>query len=160
MNVRMGGFLSAAVLASAVVFASPAMARDADETGLVKVKSAYSVDETVARLQKDIAAKGIMYFLTVDQAKLAKQAGTDLRPSTLLIFGNPPLGTQFLTANPFSGLDWPVRLLVLQDEHGQVWMAYTDFEWIARRHDIRDRAQQFGMATSVIESITSSARAR
>lgn len=160
MNARIGKFLSAAVLASAVVFVPPATAKDADETGLVKVKSAYSVDETVARLQKDIAAKGIMYFLTVDQAKLAKQAGTDLRPSTLLIFGNPPLGTQFLTANPFSGLDWPVRLLVLQDEHGQVWMAYTDFEWIARRHDIRDRAQQFGMATSVIESITSSARAR
>jgi uncharacterized protein (DUF302 family) len=159
MNARINKFLSAAVLASAI-FVPPATAKDADENGLVKVKSSYSVDETVTRLQKDIAAKGIMYFLTVDQAKLAKQAGTDLRPSTLLIFGNPPLGTQFLTANPFSGLDWPVRLLVLQDERGEVWMAYTDFEWIARRHDIRDRGQQFRTATSVIESITSSARAR
>jgi uncharacterized protein (DUF302 family) len=101
-----------------------------------------------------------MYFMTVDQSSLAKASGINLRPSVLLIFGNPPLGTQFLTSNPFSGLDWPVRLLVLQDENGDVWTAYTDFGWIARRHGITDREQQFKMASSVIESITSSVRAK
>ena len=73
----------------------------------------------------------------------------------MLEFGNPPLGAQFLTSNPYSGLDWPVRVLVLQDEAGTVWAAYTDFAWIAQRHHIGDRQQQFAKASSVVESITS-----
>jgi uncharacterized protein (DUF302 family) len=132
----------------------------AGDDGLVKVKSAYPVDETVARIRKDIADKGITFFQEVDQAKLAAGAGITLRPSTLLIFGNPPLGAQFLTSNPYSGLDWPVRVLVLQDADGGVWVAWTDFAWIARRHHITDRQAQFAMATSVVESITSTVRAK
>jgi uncharacterized protein (DUF302 family) len=128
--------------------------------GLIKVRSAYSVDETIDRIKKDIASKGIMFFMAVDQSKLAADAGIQLRPSTLLVFGNPPLGAQFLTSNPYSGLDWPVRVLVLQDEAGAVWAAYTDFAWIVRRHGITDRQQQFAMASGVVESITSSVRAK
>jgi uncharacterized protein (DUF302 family) len=78
----------------------------------------------------------------------------------LLIFGNPPLGTLFLTSNPDSGLDWPVRILVRQDNSGTVWAVYTDFSWIARRHNIADRDPQFKMATAVVESITSAVKAR
>jgi uncharacterized protein (DUF302 family) len=74
-----------------------------------------------------------------------------------VIFGNPPLGTQFLSANQEAGLDWPVRLLVFQDAEGQVWTAYTDFNWIARRHGIENRQPQFKMASEVITSITSAA---
>ncbi len=124
--------------------------------GVIKVQSAYSFDETIARIKADIAAKGITYFMTVDQAQLAKEAGIALRPSSLLLFGNPGLGTQFITSNPQSGLDWPVRLLVQQDEQGQVWALYTDFAWIAERHGITDRGPQFEMACKVIASITSS----
>jgi uncharacterized protein (DUF302 family) len=112
--------------------------------------------QTIERLKRDIADKGIMFFQEVDQAKLAADAGIALRPSTLLIFGNPPLGTQFITSNPNSGLDWPVRLLVFEDADGAVWTAYTDFAWIARRHKISDRGAQFKMASEVIASITSS----
>ena len=133
---------------------------DIADDGLVKVRSAYSVDETIARIRQDIAAKGITLFQAVDQAKLAADAGIALRPSTLLTFGNPPLGAQFLTSNPYAGLDWPVRLLVLQDESGTVWAAYTDFGWIARRHRIADREQQFAKASSVVDSITATIRAR
>jgi uncharacterized protein (DUF302 family) len=78
----------------------------------------------------------------------------------LLIFGNPPLGTQFITSNPNAGLDWPVRLLVFEDEQGVVWTAFTDFNWIARRHAIKDREPQFKMASSVIASIISSVAAK
>ena len=124
--------------------------------GIVRVKSAYSVDETVQRLKSDIAAKGIKFFDAIDQSKLGEAAGIKLAPSTLLVFGNPPLGIQFLTANPNAGLDWPVRLLVTQDAEGQVWTAYTDFAWIARRHGITSRDAQFKMASEVIQSITSS----
>ena len=130
------------------------------DDGLVKIKSAYSVEETVARIKKDIADKGIVFFQEVDQSKLAAGAGIQLRPSTLLTFGNPPLGAQFLTSNPYSGLDWPVRVLVLQQADGSVEVAWTDFAWIARRHHIADRQQQFAMASSVVESITSTVRAK
>lgn len=127
--------------------------------GLIRVRSAYPMDETVARLRKDIGDKGIVFFQAVDQSRLAREAGIDLHRSTLLEFGNPPLGVQFLSANPDAGLDWPVRLLVTQDSSGAVWAVYTDFGWIARRHGIDDRQAQFAMAARVVESITSTIRA-
>ncbi len=153
--------LATTVWLSFALLAGSAFAQAApSDDGLVKVRSDYSVAETIARIRKDIADKGIMFFQAVDQAKLAADAGITLRPSTLLVFGNPPLGAQFLTSNPYAGLDWPVRLLVLQDESGAVWAVYTDFAWIARRHNIVDRPAQFAMASSVVESITSTVRAR
>ena len=87
---------------------------------------------------------------------MAQGAGIELEPSRLLLFGNPPLGIQFLTANPDSGIDWPVRLLVREDQQGQVWAVYNDFDWIARRHGITNRGPQFQMASEVIASITAS----
>jgi uncharacterized protein (DUF302 family) len=132
----------------------------ASDEGVIRVKSAYGLDETIARLKADIAAKGIKFFDQIDQTKLAADAGIKLNPSTLLVFGNPPLGIQFLTANPYAGLDWPVRMLVLQDSDGQVWVAYTDFGYIAHRHHIVDRDAQFAMATMVAGSIASAAQAK
>ncbi|MGZ5851097.1 MAG: DUF302 domain-containing protein [Hyphomicrobium sp.] len=124
--------------------------------GIVKVKSVHDFEQTIELLKKDIAGKGIMFFMAVDQSRLGEKAGIKLLPSTLLIFGNPPLGIQFLTSNPNAGLDWPVRLLVTQDDKGQVWVIYTDFEWIKRRHRIENRDDAFKMASDVIASITSS----
>ena len=132
----------------------------AGDDGIVKVKSAYPLAVTIERLKSDVAGKGIKFFDEIDQSKLAADAGIKLRPSVLLVFGNPPLGTQFITANAAAGLDWPVRLLVFENESGEVWMAYTDFGWIARRHGIESRDDQFNMATKVIASITSSAQAK
>jgi uncharacterized protein (DUF302 family) len=133
----------------------PALAAD---DGVVRVKSDFPMAESIERVKADIAAKGIRFFNQVDQSALAKGAGIELRPSTLLEFGNPPLGTQFIAAKPEAGLDWPVRLLLTQDDNGTVWAVYTDFGWIARRHGITNRDQQFGMASRVIASITSSLR--
>ena len=128
--------------------------------GVIRVKSAYGLDETITRLKADIAAKGIKFFDQIDQSQLGADANIKLNPSTLLIFGNPPLGIQFLTANPYAGLDWPVRMLVLQDKDGQVWIAYTDFTYVAHRHHITDRDPQFAMATMVSASIASAAQAQ
>jgi uncharacterized protein (DUF302 family) len=157
--------VNAALVAFAFVAFLSTVAR-ADETivvppsGIVKVKSDYSVPETIARIKKDVADKGIRFFQEIDQQKLAADAGIKLRPSTLIVFGNPPLGTLFVNANPLAGLDWPVRVLVLQDENGDVWAAYTDFGWIARRHDINGAdLEAFNKASGVIASITSSVKA-
>lgn len=150
--------LTGATAAAALVFASPVKSRAESADGVVRVKSAYGFEETIKRLKSDIGTKGIQFFSEIDQTKLAAGAGIKLNRSTLLVFGNPPLGTQFITSNPNAGLDWPVRLLVTQDNAGAVWTVYTDFAWIAARHGIVNRAEQFKMASMVIASITSSVR--
>jgi uncharacterized protein (DUF302 family) len=139
-------YVAPGIVAVVVCLASySALTSDRDD-GVIRVKSRYPIGETVSRLKEDISTKGIVFFSGVDQSQLAAGAGIALRPSVLLTFGNPPLGTQFITSNPNAGLDWPVRLLVFQDEKGEVWAAYTDFGWIARRHGIKDREAQFKMA--------------
>ncbi|HVY85801.1 MAG TPA: DUF302 domain-containing protein [Caulobacterales bacterium] len=127
--------------------------------GLVRVQSRFGFDETIARIRADVAAKGIREFAVVPQSALAQGAQIDLRPSTLIIFGNPPLGTQFITANPNAGLDWPVRVLVYQDADGRIWAVYHDFHYLERRHHIANRQQAFNMADMVINSILDSVRA-
>jgi uncharacterized protein (DUF302 family) len=88
------------------------------DDGIVRVKSTYAMVETLKRLKMEIAEKGIPFFPEIDQSKFASDAGLKLRPSTLLVFVNPPLGTLFLTSNAAAGLDWPVRLLVHEDDDG------------------------------------------
>ena len=153
-------YRSHAAVAVAFVISSTIMAQANDQDGIVKVRSAYAMNETISRIKRDIADKGIRLFSEIDQSRLAADAGIKLRPSTLLVFGNPPLGTQFITSNPNAGLDWPVRLLVTQQDDGSVWAIYTDFGWIAKRHRIGDREAQFKMASQVIGSITSSVAAK
>ena len=146
--------ISLLLFAILVAVACSAARADSDD-GIVRVKSAVPMSEAIVRIKADIAVKGIRFFNEIDQSKLAANAGIKLRPSILLIFGNPPLGTQFITSNPNAGLDWPVRLLLTQDDNGDVWAVWTDFAWIARRHNIRDRGPRFNMAAMVVKSITS-----
>ena len=145
-------FLAAALLAACL---GSTIAQTVQDNGVVRVKSAYNVDDTIARLKADIATKGIRFFAEIDQSQLAQGAGIKLHRSTLLEFGNPPLGTQFITARAEAGLDWPVRLLVTEDERGDVWAVYTDFNWIAQRHGITNRVEQFKTGSGVVASITS-----
>jgi uncharacterized protein (DUF302 family) len=166
MNISMTRLVSAFFVSAslALLALQPAGAETPSSVlqtdGVIKVKSAYPLEETIARIKQDIAAKGIKFFDEIDQAKLGGAAGIKLRPSTLLIFGNPPLGIQFLTSNPNAGLDWPVRLLVMENENGDVYAAYTDFAWIAKRHGITDRDAQFKMASTVVSSILSTVSAK
>src|SRR5690348_2509246 len=155
--VKLSTFL---VLITLWASAAPIDARVEVDNGIVRVKSAVPMAEAIVRIKADLAAKGIKFFMEIDQSKLAADAGIKLRPSTLLVFGNPPLGTQFVTSNPNAGLDWPVRLLLTQDDNGDIWAVWTDFEWIAKRHNIKDRVAQFKMATMVVQSITSTITAK
>ncbi len=166
MLTRLRSFCSTTLVVSALALSAAGSAygqnavQPVADSGIVRVKSAYSVPETVARIKADVAGKGIRFFEEIDQAKLASDAGVKLRPSTLLVFGNPPLGTLFIRSNPLAGLDWPVRVLVLEDEKGDVWAAYTDFSYIAHRHAITGTdAEAFDKASGVIASITSSVKA-
>ena len=156
---RFASFCTSLLLVFMVLSVASTARADSDD-GIVRVKSAVPMAEAITRIKADIASKGIKFFMEIDQSRLAADAGIKLRPSTLLVFGNPPLGTQFITSNPNAGLDWPVRLLLTQDDNGDVWAVWTDFGWIAKRHNIRDRVAQFEMATKVIGSIISTITTR
>jgi uncharacterized protein (DUF302 family) len=125
--------------------------------GVVRLQSEHGFDDTVARLQSAVAAKGVKFFDAIDQSKLGAEAGLKLGRSTLVLFGNPPLGVQFLQSNPYAGLDWPVRMLVTEDANGVVWLAWTDFDYIASRYRISDKPAQFRMASEVAASIAADA---
>ena len=157
MSLKLTRFaiVAGAMIWPVLVLAAEGINIPAPESHLIRQKSAYSVQETVSRLKADIASKKIVLFDDIDQAALASAAGIKLSPQHLIIFGNPPLGIQFLTSNQYSGLDWPVRMLVLQDANGDVWVAYTDFDEIARRNAITDRDPAFKMASQVAASIAS-----
>jgi len=153
---------AAVALASAfpLSHASGAEPSEAPGQGVVRLRSANSFDETVARLKSDVQAKGIRFFDQIDQTSLGAQADLKLGRSTLLLFGNPPLGVQFLQSNPYSGLDWPVRMLVVEEQDGSVWVAWTDFGFIAGRYGIADKAAQFNMASEVAASVATAATSR
>src|SRR3954451_10449290 len=114
-------------LLAAAGMGSVARAPSAENNGIVRVASAVPIGEAAKRVKQAIAEKGIQFFSEIDQAELAAKAGIKLRASVLLTFGNPPLGTQFITANPNAGLDWPVRLLLSEDESGRVWAVLHGF---------------------------------
>jgi uncharacterized protein (DUF302 family) len=126
--------------------------------GVIRQRSDYGFDETVVRLKADIATKGIRFFDEIDHQRLGADAKLPIGRSTLLLFGNPPLGVQFLQSNPLAGLDWPVRMLVSQDEDGTVWISWTDFSFVADRYLLTDRTAQIAMASEVAASIASAAR--
>ena len=110
------------------------------------------------RIKADIAKKGIRFFDEIDHTQLGASADLPINRSKLLLFGNPPLGVQFLQANPVAGLDWPVRMLVTQDDDGTVWVSWSDFRFVADRYQLADRDKQIAMASEVAASIASSTR--
>ena len=135
-------FGAAALVAAALVLSPIAQTRAEEgavsEGGVVMVKSAFVIGETITRLKEDIASKKLMFFSEINQSQLAAEARIRLRPSTLLVFGNPALGSQFMTSNPAAGIDWPVRLLVFEDAQD-----VGEGVYYAEARDIRRIAQGF-----------------
>jgi uncharacterized protein (DUF302 family) len=120
----------------AAVFLVPAA--NADD-GLVKVKSAHSVTETLDRLEKAVTEKGMTVFARIDHVEGAAKAGMPLRPTELLIFGNPKVGTLLMQSNQSAGIDLPLKALAWQDRNGDVWLVYNEPGYLASRHQIIDR---------------------
>jgi len=102
--------------------------------GLIEVKSPYGAKETMDRLEGILMQKGMTIFARVDHAAGAAKVGKKLRPTELLIFGNPQGGTPLMECSQTAGIDLPLKALVRQDESGQVWLGYNDPAFLAARH--------------------------
>ena len=104
--------------------------------GLITVASRFDVGETLDRLTAAITAAGLLVFARIDHAKNAGVVGLELRPTELLIFGNPKGGTPLMQDKQTAGIDLPVKALAWEDEHGKVWLTYNQAAWLAARHGL------------------------
>ena len=108
--------------------------------GLVSVKSTRSAKETMDRLDDAVKQRGLVVFARIDHAAGATKIGKTLRPTEVLIFGNPQGGTPFMECAQTVGIDLPLKALVWQDASGQVWLGYNDPAYLAQRHAVPDCA--------------------
>jgi uncharacterized protein (DUF302 family) len=108
------------------------------DDGLVTVACAHSVAEAIDRLETALRAKGVTIFARIDHAAGAASAEMSLRPTEVLIFGNPKAGTPLMQANQTIGLDLPLKILAWQDAEDKVWLTYSDPVWLARRYRLSE----------------------
>ena len=118
--------------------------------GLVTLKSAHSVEETIARIRAVLAAKQIREFALIDHSGEAEKAGLRMPKTQVVIFGNPKGGTPLMVAAPSVAIDLPLKLLVREDAEGQVWISCWSAKALLERHGLAD---SFAANIAVIEAI-------
>ena len=103
--------------------------------GLVALKSPHGAKATMDRFEAQVKKRGLNVFLRVDHAAGAAKIGKSLRPTELLVFGNPQGGTPFMECAQSVGIDLPLKALVWEDSSAQVWLGYNDPAFLAKRHE-------------------------
>ena len=106
------------------------------ESGLINLKSSHDVKNTADRLEKVLKEKGMTVFLRINHSEGAHKVGEKLRPTELVIFGNPKVGAPLMQCSQTAAIDLPQKALIWQDEGGQVWLTYNDPQYLAMRHEI------------------------
>lgn len=102
-------------------------------------ESKFSVDETVSRLKAILKSEGVPVFTEIDHEKNAEGAGMNLRPTKVLVFGNPKVGTKLMQDKQGVALDLPLRVSVWQDKIGRVWVGYENLDDVAKTYDLQDK---------------------
>jgi len=120
-------------LAVSLVMCVTAITTYAADDGLITKPSRYSVKETVARFEtavKQREAAGFIVFTEIDHADAAKKFGLDMRPRTVIVFGNPKGGTPSMVKIPLLAIDVPPKALVWEDDEGKVWLSYNSADYL------------------------------
>jgi uncharacterized protein (DUF302 family) len=123
--------------------------------GLITTSSTYSAKETMDRLEDEVKSRGMKVFARIDHAAEAEQAGLRLRPTELLIFGAAIAGTPLMQLNQTIGIDLPLKALAWEGPSGQVWLSYSDPEWLAIRHGLEDAARLTVVSMSAMLTVIS-----
>lgn len=151
MNSKTLKFISSIILISALN--SPLLAENTN--GIIKLKSTHSVTETINKLEAVLLKKGMTIFKRVNHTAGASKVGLTLRPTELLIFGNPKVGTPLMQCSQTAALDLPQKALAYKDESGQVWLAYNDPSYMAKRHNIQGCEKAIKKVTGALAKFTS-----
>jgi len=126
--MKLAGMVVALVVAGAVQAAD----------GMIEVKSANSVKETINKFESAAKARKLNIFARIDHAAGAQKIGKSLRPTELLVFGNPQGGTPLMVCAQSVGIDLPLKALAWEDASGQVWLGYNDPQYLLTRHGVKD----------------------
>jgi uncharacterized protein (DUF302 family) len=125
--------------------------------GLTTIASSFGPKETMDRLEAEIRAKGMSVFARVDHAAGAAEAGLELRPTNLIIFGNARGGTPLMQASQTAGIDLPLKVLVWQDAAGKTWLSYNEPNWIVQRHGLGVRAEIIDKMAAALSAMSRTA---
>jgi uncharacterized protein (DUF302 family) len=122
--------------------------------GLMTIASRFGPKETMDRLEAEIRAKGMTVFARIDHATGAAEAGLELRPTELIIFGNARGGTPLMQTSQTAGIDLPLKALVWQDAAGKTWLSYNEPSWIVQRHGLGIRAEIVDKMAAALSAIS------
>jgi len=117
------------------------VATAAADNGLISVKSSHDVKVTADRLENILSQKGMTVFIRINHAAGARKVGKKLRPTELVVFGNPKVGTPLMQCNQSVAIDLPQKALVWRDDKEQVWLTYNDPNYLAQRHGLGECAE-------------------
>lgn len=126
--------------------------------GIKTLKSKLSVKETVKNIIEKIEAEGWHLFAHIDHATEAKKKGLDLRPTEVILFGNPEIGTLLMQAKQSVSIDLPMKAMVWEDEEGIVNIGYNTTEWLRNRHQLLDDST-IQIISEVVEKICAQTQA-
>ena len=127
----------------------------AAKLGIIEVRGAHSVDETVQKLTGILEAKGVKLFALVDHSGEAEKVGLKLRPTKLLIFGNPKAGTPLMVAAPSAAIDLPLKILVAENAAGETIVSYNSPEYLLQRHGLpQELLQNIAAVGAIAEQAT------
>ncbi len=128
-----------------------------NSNGLITVSSPYGVTETTDRLAKIIKEKGLTLFSRIDHSANAKKVGEELKPTQLLIFGNPQVGTPLMKCSATTAIDLPQKILVLQNDNNQTQVIYNSPQYLQQRHNINGCDEVLAKVSGVLKDITKAA---
>ncbi len=137
-----------------LALSSLVMAQPQNIDGLIIKPSAYSVPETLDRLEQILLKKGLTVFTRVNHTKGAKKVGLTMTETELLIFGNPKTGTLLMQSSPTTAIDLPLKAMAWKDADGKVWLAYNTPFYIAKRHGIKDRDNILKKISGALDKFT------
>ena len=131
------------------------VASEAD--GMIRIKSSHNVSTTLDKLETALTKKGMTIFKRIPHSTGAKKVGLNIRDTELLVFGNPKIGTLLMQCQQTAALDLPMKALAYEDENHQVWLAYNDPAYLAKRHHVKNCNQVINKMTKALANFTKAA---
>jgi uncharacterized protein (DUF302 family) len=125
--------------------------------GLTTISSNFAPSETMDRLETEIKAHGMTVFARINHAALAADAELALRPTEVIVFGNPRAGTPLMQANQTIGIDLPLKALVWQDAAGKTWLSFNEPDWLAKRHEVSGTERRLAVMSLALGDIAAKA---
>jgi uncharacterized protein (DUF302 family) len=121
---------------------------------MISKLSVNSVTQTMDRFEKILKSKGVTVFLRLDHALGARKVGHDIRPTQVIIFGNPKLGSPLMMSNQSIGIDLPLKVVVWKDATGKVWLAYNKPSYLSKKFQIKDKNSVIEKMTGILNKLT------